>query len=273
MRKPLLWRGVGLGVKQTLVVLFSCLAAVLVGQVLSWAKHPPESFTISGQPERPPFYWREGEECLGAGRELAELALSSVGLNAVFQCNETWERALFDAKQGKLDAVVGSIPTEGRSRFLAFVEPFLTETAISVWVWKERSFAYNGWSDLIGKRGVLVGGESTGEAFEVFAKKKLDLNYVSSPLEAMKKLSFGRVQFFLFSRYGGVLLVKKFGYEERIVLTGPPVSVEKVHFAVSKRSRLAEYLPHLETAMFKLRAEGEFERLLKKYEALYLERP
>lgn len=258
--------------RATLAVLCG-LVCSLAGQTSVWATHPEDSFIVSGSPERPPFYWRQGEECLGAGRELVERALASVGMKATFQCDSPWERSLFDAKQGKVDALVGCIPSMERSRYLAFVEPLLTRTEIAVWVWKERSFPYYGWSDLIGKRGVAVRGDGSGEAFGAYAKSKLNLDYVSTPLEGLKKLEFGRAQFFLFSKYGGRLHLEKKGLDERIVSLEPAVAIENVYLAISKRSRLAEYLPHLETALYKLRAEGEFERLLKKYETLYLEGP
>jgi len=223
-----------------------------------------ESFVVSGPPDSPPFFWRKGDEARGAGRDLFELLLAGLGFKVEFRVVGSWARALFEVKQGRVDALAACVVAPEATSSLALLEPAMAEDAVTVWVWRERGFRYEGWDDLRGKQGALVRGMEPPTRFAAFAASKLSLERVATPELAWGMLVFGRVRYLLLGRVSGALQAKRYERQEQVEELGPPVYVQTVHLAISKRSPLVEYLPQLEAALLKLHADGVVERLLLK---------
>lgn len=227
-----------------------------------------EVATVSGHPNWPPFSWQEGERLTGVGVELAGIVFGDVGIAVRPVVHGNWKRVQLGAEGGELDAVVAIYATAERRRYLAYPETAYTTDSNMVWVTKGKEFHYAQWSDLVGKRGTAMQGESYGEQFDRFIHDRLVMDWVNTPEQNLKKLTQGWADFYPFSLYGGQIQVRQLGYEGRVVALPRPISTEGVHLALAKKSPLLKYLPQLEAAIRKRRADGTVERLLAKYIAL-----
>lgn len=233
----------------------SALAPTQAGEVL----------IASGHPNYPPFSWQRGEQIVGVGVELTEMIFNDLGIEVIFPVRGNWKRVQNGAAKGGIDLIVGIDKTWERTQYLAYPEqPYLDDMSV-VWVRKGREFTFDKWGDLIGKRGTALLGESYGKDFDDFIARHLQMDWVSTPLQNLKKLEAGRSDYYPFSLYGGTLQLKRYGFEDRIRYLPNVIAKQGVYIAVSKKSIYAKYLPEISAAIQQRGVDGTIDRLVLKY--------
>jgi polar amino acid transport system substrate-binding protein len=243
----------------------TCALALLCG-----ACHGAEPGVVraTGHPNWPPFSWQSGDKIIGIGAELSEIIFRELGLKVVCEATGNWKRAQAQAEFGAADIIVGAYLTEDRKRYLAYpASPYMDDANV-VWVARDKPIVFHKWEDLIGKTGTAMLGESYGEKFDRFIKDRLQIDWVNSPTQSLTMLAMGRVNYYPFSLYGGQIQVQQLGFAGRIVNLPDVISTEGTYIGISKKSRFLKYLPQIEAAIVRLRADGTVERLTKKYVAL-----
>jgi polar amino acid transport system substrate-binding protein len=244
-----------------------CLAIACCAMLAPGAAHAAERevVTITGHPNWPPFSYQQQGRIEGIGAELATIVLKDIGFEVQSQTSGNWKRAQAQAEAGAVDVIVGAYKTSERLAYLAYTTtPYMDDVNV-LWVARGATFQFRQWEDLIGKRGTAMLGESYGERFDGFIKDKLQMEWVSTPAQSLQKLVLGRADYYPFSLYGGKVQVKELGFSGRVEHLPQPLSTESIYICVSKKSKFASYLPQIEAAVAKRRADGTVERLVRKY--------
>lgn len=219
----------------------------------------------TGHPNWPPFSWQQGDNIIGIGVELTELVFKDLGLAVSSTARGNWKRAQAQVAHGDADVLVAAYRTSERDKVMAYpAQPFMDDANV-LWVAKGKAFPFHRWSDLIGKKGTAMLGESYGEAFDRYIKDKLQVEWVNSPAQSFGKLELGRADYYPFSLYGGQIQVRQFGFEGRIEHLPEVLSTEGTYIAISRKSRFIKYLPQIEASISRMRADGTIDRLVKKY--------
>lgn len=220
-----------------LSVWLSCLLAVipLHGLATDSCKH----LTATGNPEYPPYLWRDPhnpEQLIGANADLLKEVAKDLGLVVDVVYVGPWSRAQEEVSSGRIDMLAGYFRTQARELLTDFISPpFLFNSSV-VWVRKGEGFAYSDWSDLKGRRGGTLVNNSHGQAFDDYARAQLHLEAVPSATQAFQKLLFRRSDYVIFEQYPGMALARTLGKEKELEVLEPPVSSEGLYLALSHKS-------------------------------------
>jgi polar amino acid transport system substrate-binding protein len=220
---------------------------------------------ITGHPNWPPFSFQHGQQIEGIGAELAAIVLKDLGFEVESTPNGNWKRVQAQAEAGAVDVIVAAYKTPERTVYLAYTDTPYMEDVNVLWVAKGRAFPFARWEDLVGKHGTAMLGESYGERFDRFIRDKLQMEWVSTPEQSLQKLALGRADYYPFSLYGGKIQIRELGFAGRVEHLSLPISTESIYLGVSKKSKLARYLPQIDAAIARRRADGTVERLVRKY--------
>ncbi len=150
-----------------------------------------------GHPDYPPFTWQEEDKIVGVGPEVAAAILKELGVELVSRYVGNWKRCQKEIKLGKVDMFLAAYKTNERESYADYVPTYVAKDPTAVFVWKERTFEFNTWNDLIGKRiGTNLGG-SMGEGFDAFILEYLKFHRIDHATirnsAATKDLSGGLV--------------------------------------------------------------------------------
>lgn len=220
-----------------LSVWLSCLLALV--PLRGFAADNCQHLTATGNPEYPPYLWRDPhnpEQLIGANADLLKQVAKDLGLVVDVVYVGPWSRAQEEVSSGRIDMLAGYFRTQARELLTDFISPpFLFNSSV-VWVRKGESFAYSDWSDLKGRRGGTLVNNSHGQAFDDYARAQLDLEAVPSVTQAFQKLLLKRSDYVIFEQYPGMALARTLGKENELEVLEPPVSSEGLYLALSHKS-------------------------------------
>lgn len=239
--------------------LMLCVSPAYAGDVLK----------ISGLPNYPPVLWKAKGTLLGVGAELARTICTELEVAFKFK-PLPWVRALSEAEQGKIDMIAGVYIKEDRQKYMDYSVPFMKDPS-AIFVMKGHGFPFSGLKDLMGKKGVNMLGYSWGEAFDRFAEEHLNITTVSKPLQALKMLKRGRVDYFVYGLYSGGFVVTKAGMSHQVEALPKYVSQEGLYITFSKKSKFRHLLPRANALIEELKAEGLIDRWIEQYLERYRE--
>ncbi|NIF19845.1 transporter substrate-binding domain-containing protein [Pantoea sp. Cy-639] len=215
------------------------LVLVLLPKVAA-AEEPCRHLTATGNPEYPPYLWRDPQDpqrLIGANADLLKHVAKDLGLVIDVVYVGPWPRAQEEVNSGRVDLVAGYFRTQERELAMDFISPpFLFNPSV-VWVRQGEGFAYRGWADLQGRRGGTLVNNSHGQAFDDYARAHLNLEAVPSATQAFEKLLLKRNDYVIFERYPGLALAHTLGKEKQLQVLEPPVSSEGLYLALSRKSR------------------------------------
>ncbi|MBU1247546.1 MAG: transporter substrate-binding domain-containing protein [Proteobacteria bacterium] len=229
-----------------------------------------ETAVIGGHLNRPPLDWQVGDTSLtGAAIELITQVLNDLGVPLETQV-APWARMLHQLQTGDIDLAVGVYKNEDRQVFASFTESFFLDR-VSVFVWQDRSFPFNSMDDLEGKRFGEILGATRGKEFDQWLMANATVQYVSDHQSTFRMLEANRIDCFVFSHLPGLIRIKQAGLEGRIVPLEQAISEKPLYFAISKQSPLKDRLPEINTLLRKRLAQGEWETLVAKHTAAYID--
>jgi polar amino acid transport system substrate-binding protein len=222
-----------------------------------------ETLKISGLPNYPPVMWKHNGTLTGIAAELAETICAELGVPFKF-IPLPWTRALYNAENGAVDMIAGAYINKDRQRYMDYSLPFMKDPGV-VFVMKEKSFPFKELKDLTGKKGVTMLGYSWGEDFDNFAKQTLNIKTVTKPDQAFRMLERGRVDYFIYGLYSGIVVAVEQGLDRKIEYLPNYVSEEDLYITFSKKSKFRHFLPRVNEIIERLKFEGTIKRWIKKY--------
>lgn len=228
-----------------------------------------ERLVATGNPEYPPYLWRDPqspEHLIGANADLLTVIGERLGVKIETIYTGPWSRAQDEVRTGRVDLLAGAFLTVPRLAHMDYVHPAFFSTPSVVWVNKEKPFPYSGWEDLREHTGGTLVSNSFGQQFDDYAKTNLNLEEVPSLTQAFQKLLLGRTDYVLYERYPGVALAETLGMLDSLQTLEPPISSEGLYLALAHNSACNDpwLRGQLAQKMTELTATGLPETLLQR---------
>lgn len=173
-----------------------------------------------------------------------------------------WARAISQIKNGKIDMIPVIFYTKERAEFAEFSEPF-AEVPTAVFVPFGKTFKFSSVTDLMGKKGLIMQGDSISREFETL-KPQLELDEIAGYDQIVHMLADQRADYAVAAQYGFTIELKKLGLESKIQRLPTPVSTRNLHFAMSKKSPFVQYLPSLNRSLQQFKAKGDLKRMVEQ---------
>lgn len=212
---------------------------LLFGLTSAWAANDCQQLTATGNPEYPPYLWRDPDnpgQLIGASADLLKYLADEVGIEIQVVYSGPWPRAQEEVHQGRVDIMAGYFRTDAREQTMDFVTPAFLTTNSVVWVRQGEEMPYSGWADLKGHTGGTLVNNSYGQPFDDYAKAHLHLEAVPGASQAFDKLMHKRNDYLIYEQHPGTALAQSLGIEQALRVLQPPVSSEGLYLALSKAS-------------------------------------
>lgn len=258
---------------QALRLWLACMAAVIwSGAAVAQAPAPAPApactrLVATGNPEYPPFLWREGSDSprlIGANADLMQLLAKEIGLPIEVRYVGTWARVQEEARQGRVDLIAGAFLTLPRLDYMDYVYPAFQVTRSLVWSRASTEVKHQRWSDLQGKSGLTVINNSFGEAFDRYAKASLKIDTVPSLEQALRMLERGRADYLVYEEAPAQAYIARLGIQG-VMHEDVAVSNEGLYLTLSHQSpcNTAAMRARLAKAMYQLERQNAMKKLIE----------
>src|SRR5450830_897302 len=120
----------------------------------------------TGNPEYPPFLWRDAQDenhLAGANADLMQAISKEIGVPIEVKYVGPWARVQEEARLGRVDLIAGAFYTPPRLDYMDYFYPAFRETRTAIWTKKNSKLIFRKWSDLRGKNGITVINNSFGD--------------------------------------------------------------------------------------------------------------
>lgn len=226
------------------------------------------SLVITGHPTYFPVAWASKGKIAGAASDMVTAIAKELGVKKVISKDfGSWSDAQEAAKSGEADIIFGIYKNDERTAYLNYVEqPFMRDPVV-IAVKKGRTFSFEKWEDLQGKKGVTNAGESYGNEFDAFMSKNLTVARTKGVSKAFQALVAGKADYMIVSMYPGKNEMRKLRLSSRVEFLPKELSSFDMYVAFSKKSKCCDALKDGFAAKIKEYAEqGKVGRLLDKAE-------
>jgi polar amino acid transport system substrate-binding protein len=260
--------------------MFQKMTFLLVGAVLFSGAFFPitidaadcRHIIVTSDHDYPPISWRDKknpEKIIGVAVEIIEQAFAETDIDIEVKYAGPWKRALLSVSGGEIDLILGLYENQERKADMDYVYPAFMDEPVSVFVITGNGFAFQQWSDLIGKVGGVRAGDSFGTDFDDFARQHLTLESVSGFEQLYKMASADRITYFLYGYYSGLALAGKLGINQNIERLEHPVVMESLYVAFSKKSKCTIHKEFLGKKIAGFVADGLVDDLILKYQDIW----
>lgn len=210
----------------------------------------------SGNPEYPPYLWRDPDDdsrLIGANAELMQWLAKEIGVAIDLTYSGPWGRVQEETRLGHVDLIAGAFFTLPRTEYMDYFHPAFQETRSVLWVRSSAQINFRRWSDLTTLRGVTVINNSFGEDFDHYAKDKLQINQVASLEQAIQILRNGRSDFLVYEDSPGQAFLARRAIGD-VKMLAEPVARENLYLTLSHRSacNTPEVRGRIARALYKL---------------------
>jgi len=211
----------------------------------------------SGNPEYPPYLWRDPDnenKLIGANAELMQWLAREIGIPIDVQYSGPWGRVQEETRLGHLDLIAGAFFTLPRTEYMDYFQPAFHETRSVLWTRGDnQALKFRRWSDLVGLQGVTVINNSFGEEFDRYAKDKLRINQVASLEQAIQIVQNGRADYLVYEDSPGQAFLARRNIAD-VKMLAEPVARENLYLTLSHRSacNTPELRGRLARALYKL---------------------
>lgn len=210
--------------------------------------------------------WQSGDQLIGVGPDLVAKIFSELKVPFEIKPAGTWDQVLEKAKANQIDVLVAAYKTEARQQYLAYSVAY-TVDPIALFVKKNSKLKYEKWSDLIGKKGIAMIGDSYGQEFDDYISANLKVGRVLTAKEAFDSLEKKSADYFVYALYSGQRYINQNGLQAEFIALPKEVTSENFYIAIAKKSTAAKYLPQINELIEKYKDDGTIDQLLEKYQS------
>jgi diguanylate cyclase (GGDEF)-like protein len=173
-----------------------------------WLKSHPV-IKVGNDNEWPPYDFFENGKALGYSMDLLRELADIIGLKLEFVQDQSWNALTKQFEEKKLDVLTAYEITPEHKKHALFTEPYL-ETLRSIVIRKGEAFLKN-YKALYGKKVAVVRGY---DYEEIISKNhsQVEMILVDTPIEGLKKVSFGEADAFLENSAVAAYLIKIHGF-------------------------------------------------------------
>ena len=222
-----------------------------------------KTLLASGHPEWSPVMWQNGDKIVGAGPELLEKICTDLKIKCQIDYEGQWQEVQDKVKNNEIDMLVAAYKTSAREQYMDYSIAY-TDDPITLFIKNNTSFPYQKWDDLVGKKGVVMIGDSYGEEFDDYIAKNLTVDKVATAKEAFDEIIDGQADYFVYSLYSGKNEMKKLNLADKVQSIPNYVAAEKFYLTISKNSPFAKYLPQINELIKKYQADGTIDKMIEK---------
>lgn len=197
-----------------------------------------ERLVASGNPEYPPYLWRDPADetrLIGANAELMAMISAELGISIEVRYIGSWARVQEEMKSGHIDLIAGAFLTLQRLEYMDYVRPIIATTRSVIITRPDSALDYRQWSDLVGHKGVTVINNSFGEAFDRYADDSLLIEEVSKLDNALQMLDHKRADYLVYEDAPARAFAARLGINDLKEATNS-VSNEDLYLTLSHRS-------------------------------------
>lgn len=243
------------------VRLRSLLAAALLllsGPVLAAGKC--EMLVATGNPEHPPFLWRDPadpQRLLGAEAELLAELGRRLDIRVELLAVASAAAAEQEVASGRMDLLLGSqLADEGLTRF-DYLYPAYARLELQVWTLADKAPLLGRLEDLASHRGRLLGQSALPAALAAHLKLR-----TARPEQALSALRSGALDYVVIEQALGRALLP--AGEQDVLALSPALSSHPLQLALSHNSACNDgwLRGRLAVELRQLVRDGEFERML-----------
>ena len=244
----------------------ACTLAALGWGNAAHADEACKQLLASGNPEYPPYLWRDPEDenrLVGANTELMQWLAKEIGVPIEVRYSGPWGRVQEEVRLGHVDLIAGAFFTVPRTEYMDYFYPAFQETRSAIWTRGDnKALPFKRWGDLVGKQGVTVINNSFGEEFDRYAKDKLRINQVASLEQAIQIVQSGRADYLVYEDSPGQAFLARRSIND-VKMLGEPVARENLYLTLSHKStcNTPEMRGRIARALYKLnhdKAMGSF---------------
>ncbi len=253
--------------------LFSLMSSMMITTAV--AEEACTRLTASGNPEYPPYLWRDRadpQRLIGANAQMIEFVANELGIEIDLFYSGPWGRTQEEVSAGRIDLIAGAFYTEARSEWMDYLYPEFQGTRTAVWVRADADIDYREWADLKSYQGVTVINNSFGQDFDTFARKELSIMEVGSLGQALNLVAESRVDYLIYEDNPGKAYAEQLNIQNLKLL---PVAItsQNLYLTISRLSdcNQDELKEKLSEALLKLQDEELMPLFLERAHAHWRE--
>ena len=207
-----------------------------------------------------PYNYNENGESYGYSIDYMRLIASKAGFKIDFVSGYSWSQFMDMIKKQEIDVMLNITKTDKREKYLSFTTPYIKQIDV---VFTKKGVVFNSLKELNGKKISVVDGFYEQEMLEEYYPN-IKLVVVKSSFEALKLVSFGKVDATLNNLGAGSYLIAKYG----LLNIEPTLEIKdkifhiNLHMATNIKNKILRDI--LEKAKKKVTKE-ETVRLTKKW--------
>lgn len=247
------------------LIILIAICSIGIGAYYYFNKPTQITLVASGHPEWPPIMWQDEDKIIGAGPDLVTKICDDLKIKCEVNYTGQWQQVQDNVKNGNVDMLVAAYKTKEREEYMDYSEAY-TQDPITLFIKSKSNFNYQAWDDLIGKKGVIMTGDSYGQEFDNFIEDKLSVEKVATAKEAFDKITSGNADYFVYALYSGRKTMNELGLNDTIESIPNYIASENFYITIGKDSPFAKYLPKINELIKTYIADGTISELIMKNE-------
>lgn len=166
---------------------------------------------------------------------------------------------------GQRDILLMAKKTQEREKYMLYSETGIKDPQLFYYSTERMDkFEWQSWEALTGYTVGVVMGFNYGKFDTAKVKYQIKADPVETDFQNLRKLVSGRVDLIILNKSNADFFMAQYpGFRGKIKAAKNPVDVPVFYFALSKKGRAVKYLPLIDEALNKMKADGTIDNILR----------